>query len=88
MRADQKPIEIHDPLLEKHRAIMEERSSEFRSNQSVSVHCCTWNLNGKSPAEDLLPWLLPPNGAPPSSSLPLDAEADVLPLVCSSAASE
>jgi hypothetical protein len=83
MRADQQQIEIHDPLREQYRRMMDERyispylfltgslqkltlsrfnsrrSDEYASVRQISVHCCTWNLNGKSPTENLLPWLLP-----------------------------
>jgi hypothetical protein len=36
-----------------------ERESEYTTTEEVRVFCGTFNLNGKSPDEDLKPWLFP-----------------------------
>ena len=46
-----------------------QRAGEYSSTKDILIFNGTWNLNGKSPGESLLPWLFPAISQSPSCSL-------------------
>ncbi|CDZ98260.1 Inositol-1,4,5-triphosphate 5-phosphatase (synaptojanin), INP51/INP52/INP53 family [Phaffia rhodozyma] len=59
MLADQHPIEIFNPANQLLKDRLNQRQPEFSSSKQIDIFTGTWNLNGKSPRESLIPWLFP-----------------------------
>ncbi|KAL7415255.1 Endonuclease/exonuclease/phosphatase [Mrakia frigida] len=59
MLADQRQIEIFDPVNQQLKRTLLQRAGEYSSTKNILVFTGTWNLNGKPPGESLLPWLFP-----------------------------
>ncbi|GLB34014.1 putative inositol polyphosphate phosphatase, catalytic domain homologues [Lyophyllum shimeji] len=57
--SNQRPVTIWDPIHDSVRAALEQRLSEYSTTKQVTIFAGTWNLNGRSPSESLLPWLFP-----------------------------
>ncbi|PWN50510.1 hypothetical protein IE53DRAFT_368846 [Violaceomyces palustris] len=57
--ANQKPVTIFDPIADSVAAELNARVDEYSTSGTISIFTGTFNLNGKSPGESLLPWLFP-----------------------------
>ncbi|TDL29681.1 DNase I-like protein, partial [Rickenella mellea] len=61
--SNRKPVTIYDPIHDSVRAALERRLPEYSTTKQITIFIGTWNLNGRTPAESLLPWLCPRPGA-------------------------
>lgn len=55
----QRQVTIFDPIHDDVRAALSQRLSEYSSPHQCQIFVGTWNLNGRPPADKLLPWLFP-----------------------------
>jgi hypothetical protein len=55
--ANQKEIRLFNPVKEMVDFELHQRKVEYSSSRKIRVHVATWNVNGKQPSENLLPWL-------------------------------
>ncbi|CUA69373.1 hypothetical protein RSOLAG22IIIB_03896 [Rhizoctonia solani] len=55
----QRQVTIFDPIHDSVRAALAERLPEYSSPHKCQIFVGTWNLNGRPPADELLPWLFP-----------------------------
>ncbi|CAO1622405.1 unnamed protein product [Jaminaea pallidilutea] len=59
--ANQRTVEVYDPINDSATAELNSRLDEYSTRRDIDVFAGTWNLNARSPAESLLPWLSPPD---------------------------
>ncbi len=57
--ANQRPVAVFDPVLDSVTAELNSRVDEYSSSRNITIFAGTYNLNGKSPGESLIPWLFP-----------------------------
>ncbi|KDQ13727.1 hypothetical protein BOTBODRAFT_160330 [Botryobasidium botryosum FD-172 SS1] len=56
---NQKIVTIYDPIHDFVRSALAKRLPEYSTTRKCSIFVGTWNLNGRSPSESLIPWLFP-----------------------------
>ncbi|KAH7887567.1 SacI homology domain-containing protein [Phlebopus sp. FC_14] len=57
--SNQTQVNIFDPVHDAVRKALGQRISEYSSTHLCNIFVGTWNVNGRSPSESLLPWLFP-----------------------------
>ncbi|KAG8871354.1 inositol polyphosphate 5-phosphatase [Serendipita sp. 405] len=57
--SQQKPVSIFDPIHDTVTRLLNERIKEYSTTKQIQIFVGTWNLNGRSSSESLLPWLFP-----------------------------
>ncbi|KAG8769922.1 inositol polyphosphate 5-phosphatase, partial [Serendipita sp. 398] len=57
--SQQKPVSIFDPIHDTVTGLLNERIKEYSTTKQIQIFVGTWNLNGRSSSESLLPWLFP-----------------------------
>ncbi|KAJ4479331.1 inositol polyphosphate phosphatase [Lentinula aciculospora] len=57
--SSQRQVTIFDPIHDSVRAALDKRLPEYSHSKRCVIFVGTWNLNGRSPSESLLPWLFP-----------------------------
>ncbi|TFL05727.1 DNase I-like protein [Pterulicium gracile] len=57
--SNQHQVSIFDPVHDSVRTALEARLPEYSTTKLCSIFVGTWNVNGRSPSESLLPWLFP-----------------------------
>lgn len=62
--SNQTQVTIFDPIHDSVRAALDARLSEYSTTRTCTIFVGTWNLNGRSPTESLLPWLFPRESLP------------------------
>lgn len=58
--AGQFEVLLHDPVHDYVTAMLEKLKDKFTSQKEIRVYVGTFNVNAQRPAEDLTPWVLPP----------------------------
>ncbi|KAF8607527.1 inositol polyphosphate phosphatase [Ceratobasidium sp. AG-I] len=59
----QRQVTIFDPIHDSVRAALSKKLPEYSSPYQGQIFVGTWNLNGRPPADKLLPWLFPRAGS-------------------------
>ncbi|KAF8269062.1 SacI homology domain-containing protein [Lactarius quietus] len=78
--SNQTQVTIFDPIHDSVRAALDARLSEYSTTRTCTIFVGTWNLNGRSPTESLLPWLFPRESTLPEPDLMVLGFQEIVPL--------